>query len=127
MEITCVDIPENGLEILSRTCHKLKNIEFSSTNCTGIDKLIIVNPGLLSLDLGPSSVRSPILGDMLEIIGLHCPLLQKCLIGPAATETTDTQMETFTKGCPNLTKLSLGFRQILSFKILSQIVTLSWK
>ena len=90
---TEVDIPENGFETLSNSFHQFKNIILKTYNCTGIEKLLTVNPGLLSLDVRPvfSSQRYPILGDILEILGLHCPLLQICQIRGSIKEVTDME------------------------------------
>ena len=107
LETDFLNISENGLEILSRTCHHLKHIAFiDASNYTGIDKLLKVNPGLLSLDIRILSVSSPIVSNMLEILGLYCPHLQKCRM--VIRETTDDQIEIFTKGCPEIKKLWLN-------------------
>ena len=104
LKMNKVNVPENGIYILSRTCHNLKHIAFIDVICTGIDQLLKVNPDIISLNLRPTAENSPtiIVGDMLEILGLHCPLLQKCLLKQMTVEVTDIQIETFTKGCPKL-------------------------
>ena len=121
LEMRCVDILENGPEILSTNCHKLKHIVFFLTNSTGVDKLIKVNSNILSFNLGPASEHFPILGTTLEILGLHCPLLQK-FVGHSMRETTSIQIETFTKGCPDLKELDISFKDIQSFKICHKLL-----
>ena len=101
-----VSVPGNGLETLSKTCHQLKLIELQHLeNHSGIDQLIKVNVNLLSLDL---SLDSYIHSSILEILGLHCPLLQICRIEEISKHVNDIQIETFTKGCPNLKQLSIN-------------------
>ena len=111
LEIKHVDIPEDGIEILSISCHQLKNISFIDVCCRGIDKLIKVNPCLLSINIHLRPDEESIdAGDILEILGLHCQLLKIFLIDCATIQTvTDIQIETFTKGCPNLKEFSLVY------------------
>ena len=56
------------------------------------------------------------LGGILEILGIHCPLLQKYrVVGRVITRITDMQIETFTKGCPNLKDLYLNISSSVTF------------
>ena len=120
LNLTNVNIPDNGLEILSNSCHQLKHIVLTVPNNVGVYKLLEVSRVLLTLDLRPVSYSSsPILGDTLEILGLHCQLLQKCLIGEVIIETTDMQIETFTKGCPHLKVFHL---EVSSIKIFHKLL-----
>ena len=111
LEMINVDIPDNGIEILSKTCRNLKRIAFSNVCCKGMDKLLKVNPSILSLDLHLriTTENFPMLGEILEILGLHCPLLQICRIKGIIKHITDAQIETFTKGCHNLKELCLHY------------------
>ena len=97
-------LPDDGLEILSRTCHKLKSITLTEVRSyVRLDELLIANKNLISLNLSDLYTNSSIL----ETLGLHCPLLETCLIEGATLQTTEIQMETFTKGCPNLKEVHL--------------------
>ena len=113
LEMRSVDIPDDVIEILSKKCHHFKHIALIDVCCSGIVKLLIVNAGLLSLNLQPSYLMSDsdILGDILVTLGLHCPLLQLCQIEGTTKHITDIQIETFTKGCPNLNELNLSFER----------------
>ena len=97
------DIPNNGIESMSKTCHQLKHLKLLNAHYTGILELLKTNRQLLSLNLRLySSTNAFIFGDILEILGLHCPLLEICQIYRFTAHFTDIQIETFTKGCPNL-------------------------
>ena len=66
-----MDIPDNGIESISKTCHQLKHLNLQRVHFTGIDMLLKTSTELLTLQLQPhSSTNAFILGDILEILGL---------------------------------------------------------
>ena len=63
---------------------------------------------LLDLDLDSKWKSYSILGGIFKILGLHCPLLETFQMGYSDRQSaTRIEVQTFTKGCPNLKKLSL--------------------
>ena len=111
LKIWSVNLRGKGLEILSNSCHQLRFIELQYVeNHSGLDKLIKVNKNLVSFKvLQDFSTSTLINGNVLEILGLYCPLLQICRIEVNVDHITDIQIETFTKGCPNLKELCLKY------------------
>ena len=110
LDVRRVNIPDNGIQSISRTCHKLKHLKFSIfLNYDGILELLKANRCLLSLILDNYRGKNAIiLSDVLEVLGHHCPLLQNCHISDSRGQVTGTQMEIFTKGCSNLKELKLS-------------------
>ena len=100
------DIPGNGIESLSITCHRLKKIALEIIGYNEIDKLLKNNKNISYVYLKLYTDKM-VLGDMIYLLGLNCPLLQKCNIDSATDQVTEMQIETFTKGCPKLEKLHL--------------------
>ena len=109
-----VNIPDDGLETLSKTCHQLKSIQLRHVNHVGLDKLLKTNVNLRSLFLSFDSGAFPFI---LEILGLYCPLLQVCQIEAFIKDISDIQIETFSNGCPNLKVLHLHYANIPNFQI----------
>ena len=56
-----------------------------------------------------------VVGDILEILGIHCPLLEICHIEGSITHFTDIQIETFTKGCLDLKQVGLCMASLKSY------------
>ena len=99
---------KNSLEILSKRCHKLKSLDLIGVNYLGLDNLLKVNRNLVSVDLHlkyDSNVSGTFIGDIFEILGQCCPLLQYCKLQNSKIRATDIQIDTFTKGCTNLKSL----------------------
>ena len=102
--------PDNCFEVLSKRCHKLKSLHLTLVNCLGLDKLLKVNRNLVSVNLylnDDSSTSETFVGDILEILGQCCFLLQNCFLQYSKFHATDIQIDTFTKGCMNLKSLRI--------------------
>ena len=52
-------------------------------------------------------VGETFIGDIFEILGQYCPLIQDCELQQFKIHATDIQIDTFTKGCVNLKSLSV--------------------
>ena len=117
-----VNIPDNGIESMSRTCHQLKHLKLSNFNHDGILELLTTNRCMLSLTLSNYNGRNAIiLGEIFDALGLYCPLLQNCHIYDFNGDVTDAQMEIFTKGCPNLKQLRLSLHTKMCHKLLHSL------
>ena len=122
LKLFYIEIPDSGLEALSNLRHQLKSIELRYvTNHLGLDKLIKANTNLVSLHVEGDTIAL-IIGDILEMLGLHCSLLQICRLKYLTSPTTDMQIETFTKGCPNLKELTLDFSEAPTFKMCQKLL-----
>ena len=115
LDMSNIQIPDGGLEILSIVCHQLKVIVFVDINMIGLNKLIEMNHALTHLRV-ESSIDCPSIGELFDTLGLNCPQLRffiynfkKQNISTTEIEATHAQIETFTRGCPKLETLSLIF------------------
>ena len=109
IELSNIQIPDGGFEVLSLQCHKLQSIKLHDTYCAGLDKLIRVNKCLRKLTIkgfkGFTSISS---GEILTCLGQCCPLLEVLRLAYSNVLTTvepsltESQVKIFTKGCPNL-------------------------
>ena len=114
LKISEMSVSEDGFEVLSASCHKLQIIEIKNASyCVGLDKLLKVSPVLKELDINIETEFLDI-SKVVDALGLSCPLLQSCkLVNRSCSRDvtlTDSQIETFTKGCPNLESLKFSFR-----------------
>ena len=122
LEISNVQMPDGGLEVLSRTCHQLQIIDFCDINMMGLNKLITMNNDLFSLNI-ESSADGPSIGELFDTLGLNCPQLRDFYydfdeenISTTETAVTQAQIETFTRGCQELETLDLSNIPIAIFK-----------
>ena len=103
------NISRDSLEVLSKRCHKLKSLELDElVSSSGLDMLLKVNRNLVSVDLHLKIITDAnitFVGDIFEILGQCCPLIQDCQLVNAWLHATDIQIDTFTKGCRNLKSL----------------------
>ena len=91
---------------LSEQCHQLKSLELKEVNYLGLDKLLKVNRNLVSVNIELCYSEDPtFMGDIFEILGQCCPLIQDCELNSSSLHATDIQIDTFTKGCINLKSL----------------------
>ena len=89
-------------EVLSTRCHKLKSLELYGVSYLCLDKFLKVNNNLLFVDIDLCTCCTEdqtFIGDIFEILGQYCPLLQKCQLKNFKIHATDIQINTFTKGC----------------------------
>jgi hypothetical protein len=100
-------MPENCWEVLSRTCLQLKSIKLNNTIYTGLDKLIRANKNLVEFHVTTSQTSILSVGDVLAKLGHSCPLLQGCHLCNLTNQATESQIETFAQGCPQLKVLFL--------------------
>ena len=109
LKVDYIEITKNGFKLLSKTCHQLKVIELKHTRIRGIEKLLMTNRNLLKLNVTDECDRN---GNILEVLGQYCPLLQSCSLSytKIIKYITKTQIETFTKGCQYLKSLCLYLR-----------------
>ena len=63
-------------------------------------------------------------GNMLEVLGLNCPLLQTCILSfhKITSDVTDTQIEVFTKGCQYLKSLHLDFEKSKNERVADKLL-----
>ena len=103
LKIVAIEISDSDFKLLSTTCHQLKVIDFNETNIRGIETLLVNNKNLLELNILCEDYDLNV-GNVLEVLGLYCPLLQKCSLSFAKIikYVTNTQIEIFTKGCQYL-------------------------
>ena len=113
LKMNDISISDDGFEVLSSSCHTLQTIGLERTNCIGLDKLLMKSSVLRELDIYDADILN--MNEILETLGLSCPLLQSCIINVFASQPdefitlTDLALETFTKGCRNLESLEFQF------------------
>ena len=110
LKLEHVDITENTYELLSKSCHQLKVIEFYFVSITGTETLLMASKNLLELYLNTNDYDINV-GSILEVLGSYCPSLQSLslLNDDIVIDETDKQIEIFTKGCPYLKSLYFHF------------------
>ena len=119
-----IQIPDDGLEILSTTCHQLKDIGVTFATCRGLQKLIKANKGLVNLIVLELRDENFITGEIIDILGKYCPQLEK-LSSMSNTDSisdlTYEQIESFTQGCRKIKTLHINSSMVPSIAIFDKI------
>ena len=120
LKISYAEISNFGFELLSNTCHQLKVIHLSNIIFIGLEKLLTANINLINLSLTSDNRSNKLcLGNIFQALGQNCSRLQKCSIlchNEIENNTTNIQMETFTKGCRCLKYLNLDITMVTAVK-----------
>ena len=107
LKLHLVTEPDNCFEDISTRCHKIKSLELKYVSFSGLDVLLKLNRNLVSVKIcvRNDDPNTTLIGEIFEILGQYCPLIQECELQAFKLRATDIQINTFTKGCINLKSL----------------------